>query len=148
MYLYKFIFDMNCKWPLSANMTDISFLIKFSSTYPGLNNSKKKQVGHRATCWYKSGCPHQESDCSPFTQMWNIIVKYPTTFQYTVWNTHCETIKRGRNKTIWECPGHARAISKAFYRICFICIYQKIWEWKSNLVPHFVMGAITYPWWD
>ena len=28
------------------------------------------------------------------TQMSNIIVKYPSTFQYTVWSTHCETIKK------------------------------------------------------
>ena len=31
----------------------------------GLNNSKKNQVAHRATCWWKSGCPYQESGC-PF----------------------------------------------------------------------------------
>ena len=27
----------------------------------GLNNSEKIQVGHRATCWLKSGYPHQGS---------------------------------------------------------------------------------------
>ena len=30
---------------------------------PGLNNSKKSQVAHRETCWWKSGCPYQESGC-------------------------------------------------------------------------------------
>ena len=30
---------------------------------PGLNNSRKNQVAHRATCWKISGCPHQESGC-------------------------------------------------------------------------------------
>ena len=24
----------------------------------------------------------------------------------------------------------------------------QLWEWMSNLIPHFIMAIITYPWWD
>ena len=53
--------------------------------------------------------------------MWNIIMKYPGTFQCTVCRNHYEC--RGKNKTIWESPGYARAIIVPR----FILILSHIW---------------------
>ena len=28
-----------------------------------------------------------------------------------------------------------------------ICIVE-VWEWISNFIPHFMIGVISYPYWD
>ena len=79
------------------------------------------------------------------TQMWNIIVKYPGTFQYTVCRNHYETIKKRQKQNHlrkpWLCQGNNMILHTSLH-----CLKQNInQEFKfTKAIPYKVLYILFW----